>query len=131
MGASPLPVEARRILVIDDSPLMLSAARFGLGEVAGWDVATASSGQSGIELAQSYHPDAILLDVMMPGLDGIDTLAALRGEFSTRGTPVVFLTASEDDRGRLVELGAEGVIGKPFQPAKLAGHLREVLGWSD
>jgi CheY-like chemotaxis protein len=120
---------SRRVLVVDDSPLMLAAVRLGLSGVAGWDVATADGGHDGIALAASYRPDAIVLDVVMPGLDGPGTLRGLRAQPGTRDTPVVFLTGGEDDRERLVALGAAGVIGKPFQPSKLAGQLCEVLGW--
>ncbi len=119
----------RRILVIDDSPLMLATARVSLGDLPGWDVATASSGQAGVELAESYHPDAILLDVVMTGMDGPETLSALRRQTGTSGTPVVFLTADDDRRSQLITLGAVAVIGKPFQPATLARQLSEALGW--
>jgi CheY-like chemotaxis protein len=130
MDLSRPPAAARRVLVVDDSALMRSAALFGLGRVAGWDVATAPSGREGVELASSYQPDAILLDVVMPDLDGPDTLRALRRQPSTQDTPVVFLTADHDDPERLIELGAVGVIAKPFPPAGLGEQLSEVLGWS-
>ena len=120
----------RRVLVVDDSPLMLSAALLGLRRAPDWDVATASSGRDGVELAASYRPDTILLDVVMPELDGPGTLRALREQTSTHDTPVVFLTADHADRDRLIELGAAGVIAKPFQPARLAQQMSEVLGWS-
>lgn len=120
---------ARRVLVVDDSPLMLSAVRLGLASVAGWDVATAPCGRDGVELADRYRPDAILLDVVMPDLDGPGTLQALRAQASTHTTPVVFLTADGDHRDGLLALGAAGVIAKPFQPAELPGQLTEVLGW--
>jgi CheY-like chemotaxis protein len=119
---------SRRVLVVDDSPVMLMAAQLGLGQVPGWDVATSSSGRDAVELADGYQPDAILLDVMMPGQDGVETLRELRAQASTHDTPVVFLTAL-DDGARLVELGAAGVIAKPFEPGKLASQLSEVLGW--
>ena len=121
---------ARRVLVVDDSPLMLSAALLGLRRVPDWDVATAPSGRAGVEIAASYRPDAILLDVVMPELDGPGTLRALRDQALTHDTPVVFLTADHSDPGRLIDLGAAGVIAKPFQPAGLADQLSEVLGWS-
>jgi CheY-like chemotaxis protein len=66
----------------------------------------------------------------MPELDGPGTLRALREQASTHETPVVFLTADRGDLGGLVEMGAAGVIPKPFQPGGLAGQLSEVLGWS-
>jgi CheY-like chemotaxis protein len=121
---------APRVLVVDDSPLMLAAAVLGLHGMHGWDVATAPTGRDGVELAADYHPDAILLDVVMPELDGPGTLRALREQASTRETPVVFLTADRGDLGALGEMGAAGVIAKPFQPDGLAGQVSEVLGWS-
>ena len=119
---------SRRVLVVDDSPLMLMAAQLGLGDVPGWDVATSLSGRDAVELAAGYQPDAILLDVVMPGQDGVETLQALRAQESTHDTPVVFLTGL-DDGVRLRALGAAGVIAKPFEPGKLASQLSEVLGW--
>jgi CheY-like chemotaxis protein len=120
----------RRVLVVDDSLLMRSAATLGLGRVAGWQVATAASGRDGVELAASYRPDAILLDVVMPELDGPATLRALREQAATHDTPVVFLTADAGEPGDLVALGAAGVIAKPFKPDDLAEQLSELLGWT-
>jgi len=129
IAAPPLRKSSRRVLVVDDSPVMLMAARLGLGQMPGWDVATSHSGRDAVQVAAGYQPDAILLDVMMPGQDGVETLRALRAQASTHDMPVVFLTAL-DDGARLVELGAAGVIAKPFEPGKLAGQLSEVLGWA-
>ena len=128
--ASGFSQAARRLLVVDDSPLMLSAALLGLRRVPDWDVATAPSGRAGVEIAATYRPDAILLDVVMPELDGPGTLRALREQPSTHDTPVVFLTADHGDPDHLIDLGAAGVIAKPFQPAGLAEQVSEVLGWS-
>jgi CheY-like chemotaxis protein len=121
---------ARRVLVVDDSPLMLAAVRLGLGRGSGWDVVTAASGREGVAVAARCRPDAILLDVVMPDLDGPGTLQALRAQPSTCRTPAVFLTADAEDPGRFMKLGAAGVIAKPFQPSALAGQLREILGWT-
>jgi CheY-like chemotaxis protein len=119
------------VLVIDDSPLMLQAARIGLDRLTGWRVSTAASGHEGVTLAASGQPDAILLDVVMPELDGPATLRALDDRDETRTIPVVFLTASDDaDHARLIELGAVGLIAKPFDPGRLGDQLSEVLGWS-
>jgi CheY-like chemotaxis protein len=126
----PTASAPRRVLIVDDSLLMRSAATLGLGRVAGWQVASAASGADGIELAASYHPDAILLDVVMPELDGPATLRALREQASTHDMPVVFLTADAGEPGDLVALGAAGVIAKPFNPEDLADQLSELLGWT-
>jgi DNA-binding response OmpR family regulator len=128
LAAVPHRDTARRVLVVDDSPVMLLAVQLGLGRVPGWDVATTPSGRDAVLFAADYKPDAILLDVMMPAQDGKETLLALRAQESTRDTPVVFLTGLRDHR-ELTALGAAGVIAKPFQLAELAGELREVLGW--
>jgi CheY-like chemotaxis protein len=121
----------RHVLVIDDSRLMVEAARIGLDRLSGWRVTTATSGHEGVALAAATGPDAILLDVEMPGLDGPGTLRALGEQEATRRIPVVFLTAAADsDRERLTALGAAGLIAKPFEPARLAGQVSEVLGWS-
>jgi CheY-like chemotaxis protein len=119
----------RRVLVVDDSPLMLLAARLGLDRPDRWDVSTAASGQAALALAAESRPDAILLDVTMPDLDGPATLRALREQVSTQDIPVVFLTAASADRALLLSLGAAGVIAKPFDPAALGDQLGEVLGW--
>lgn len=124
------PGRPRRVLVVDDSLLMRSAATLGLGRVAGWQVATAASGHDGVELAASYRPDAILLDVVMPELDGPATLRALREQTATHDMPVVFLTADAGEPGDLLALGAAGVIAKPFKPEDLAEQLSELLGWT-
>jgi CheY-like chemotaxis protein len=129
-GGRLTPGGPRRVLVVDDSLLMRSAATLGLGRVAGWQVASASGGRDAVELAASYHPDAILLDVVMPDLDGPATLRALREQAATHDVPVVFLTADAGEPGDLVALGAVGVIAKPFKPEDLAGQLSELLGWT-
>ncbi|MEA2384591.1 MAG: hypothetical protein QOH72_4562 [Solirubrobacteraceae bacterium] len=116
--------------MVDDSPLMLLAVSLGLDRPDRWAVTTAGSGRDAIALAATQHPDAILLDVMMPDLDGPATLRALRTDTATSSIPVVFLTADGvDDRVRLLGLGAAGVIAKPFDLALLGDQLDEVLGW--
>jgi CheY-like chemotaxis protein len=129
-GGHLVPGGPRRVLVVDDSLLMRSAAALGLGRVAGWEVATASCGRDGVELAARYRPDAILLDVVMPELDGRATLRALREQAATHDMPVVFLTADAGEPSELLALGAAGVIAKPFKPEDLAAQLSDLLGWT-
>jgi CheY-like chemotaxis protein len=121
-----------KVLIIDDEGDIRRIARLGLSRVGKMDVVDAESGTEGVRKAQEERPDAILLDVMMPGLDGPSTLAALRANPATASIPVVFLTAkamtSEVDRLR--DLGARGVLTKPFDPMTLARDLRAVLGVS-
>jgi CheY-like chemotaxis protein len=94
------------------------------------EVIEAASGREGLQRAADEAPDAILLDVMMPGMDGPTTLSALRATPATAAIPVVFLTAKAmpSEIERLRGLGAEGVLTKPFDPLTLAGQLRSTLG---
>lgn len=128
----------KHILLVDDDELILEIAEASLARVGGWEVTTACSGEEAVVKASAQHPDAILLDVMMPGLDGPSTLTRLRADPATASIPVVFLTAkvrhSEQlqwaDVGGSGGLGAAGVLVKPFDPMVLANQVAEVLGWS-
>lgn len=122
----------RRLLMIEDEDDIREVASTALEVIGGFTVATASSGPEGIDAAAATHPDAILLDVMMPGIDGPETLRRLREREETRGIPVVFLTASVQsaDIEALRGLDCAGVIAKPFDPVTLADQVRQVLGWS-
>lgn len=124
--------DSRRILVIDDSAVIRQIVRVVLAGTAGWQVSASDSGAAGIELAARERPDAILLDVEMPDLDGPATLALLRAGAITREIPVLFLTghSADEDRRRLEALGAAGVIPKPFEPAGLGAEIRRQLGWT-
>ncbi len=118
-----------RILIIDDEADIRRIAHLALGRVGAMDVLEAPNGMDGIKTAQDAHPDAILLDVMMPGLDGPSTLAALRSNPQTADIPVIFLTAKAllSELERLRDLGAAGVLTKPFDPMSLAGQVRATL----
>lgn len=119
-----------KVLLIDDEPDIRRVARLGLSRVGGMEVIEASTGAEGLVKAREERPDAVLLDVMMPGLDGPSTLARLREDPATAGVPVVFLTAKAigAEVDRLRALGAAGVLTKPFDPMTLARDLRAVLG---
>ena len=121
----------RRVLVIDDDDAIREVACVSLSAVAGYQVEEAGSGAEGLEAARAAPPDAVLLDVMMPGMDGPTTLERLRADEATRDVPVVFLTAKvlRSEVERLQGLGARGVIAKPFDPVALAGQLAGILGW--
>lgn len=121
----------KRILLIEDEADIREVAALSLETVAGWEVIAAENGQAGIAMAEQHNPDAILLDVMMPGLTGPDTLLALRSSTVTRSVPVIFMTAKVQtaDRKQLSELGASGIISKPFDPLTLSDQIRQVLGW--
>jgi two-component system alkaline phosphatase synthesis response regulator PhoP len=120
------------ILIIDDEEDIRAVAALSLQTVAGWEVAMASSGAQGVARAESLQPDAILLDVMMPGMDGRATFAALRQNPRTAAIPVVLLTAKAQasERQQLSELGVAGVLVKPFDPLTLPDEIAALLGWS-
>ena len=119
------------VLLIDDEPDIREVVELSLGSVAGWEVLTASSGADGVALASAQRPDVILLDVMMPGLDGPATLDVLRGRDETRAIPVLFMTAKAQagELTRYASLGVAGVIPKPFDPMTLSDRVAAALGW--
>ncbi len=121
----------KRILVIDDDEDIQDVAQVALEVVGGWEVITASSGIEGLSLAATEHPDAILLDVMMPDLDGIATLKQLKTNPATQTIPVILLTAKvqSSDRDRFAELDIIAIIPKPFKTMLLANQVAEILGW--
>jgi CheY-like chemotaxis protein len=122
---------SRRVLVVDDDDAIREVTRTSLELVAGWRVDTASSGHEALRLSSADPPDAILLDVMMPAMDGPTTFARLRDDPRTRGVPVVLLTAKVQpvERRRWEQLGVTGILTKPFDPLALPGALADLLGW--
>jgi CheY-like chemotaxis protein len=124
-------VSALRVLYVDDEPDIREIAAIALGLDPGLDVRLAGGGEQALTAigAEDWRPDVVLLDVMMPGMDGPAVLAALREGPRTASIPVVFITArtQSQDRARLLQLGAVGVIGKPFDPMTLAKELRSIL----
>ena len=121
----------RRVLLIDDDELIREVTELSLGRVGGWAVITARSGEEGLSKAVIEQPDAILLDVMMPGLDGPGTLERLKADPATAAIPVIFLTAKVRRAGPRpwADLGVAGVLVKPFDPLRLASQVAAVLGW--
>jgi CheY-like chemotaxis protein len=122
---------SRRVLVIEDERDIRELVRLSLSRVGGYEVLVAGSGPDGVDLAEAERPDAILLDVMMPGLDGPATLERLRASSGTAEIPVLFLTAKVQaaDRERLLGLGVSGIIAKPFDPIALPAQVAGALGW--
>ncbi len=122
----------KRILIIDDEEAIRAVAKLGIKMEAGWEVLTASSGSQGITLAETEQPDAILLDVMMPGIDGIATFEQLQANVQTQSIPVILLTAKAQaaEQRKLQSIGVAGVITKPFNTLTLARQVAEMLGWS-
>jgi len=119
-------VEIQKILLVDDSPEIQQIGRLCLTQIGGWEVCVASSGEAALEIAIAEAPDLVLLDVMMPRLDGPATLRALRERGVT--APVIFLTAraAPQEQERLLESGAIGVISKPFRPKSLPDEIRRL-----
>ncbi len=122
---------ARRVLVVDDDDAIREVAAACLELVGGYAVTTAASGAEGFALAVADPPDAIVLDVMMPGMDGPTLFRMLQAEPRTAGIPVVLLTAKahEADREALGALGVAAVLTKPFDPMALSGQIAQTLGW--
>jgi CheY-like chemotaxis protein len=123
---------ARRVLVVDDEEAIREIAALSMQAVGGHEVATASSGSEAVRLALAAPPDVILLDVMMPGVDGPTTVLQLQRDERTRGIDVILLTAKVHarDTARLGQIaGVAGIIAKPFDPMTLPGQVAEILGW--
>jgi CheY-like chemotaxis protein len=119
-----------RILVVDDEPDIRDIATLSLQSVGGWDVHAVSSGREAIRVAQDERFDAILLDVMMPELDGPSTLALLRASGHVdEAVPVIFLTAKVQpaDKRAMEEAGAAGIVGKPFDPMRLSDEVARIV----
>jgi len=120
-----------RVLVVDDDEAIREVAQTSLELVAGWQVDLAASGVEALRIAAANPPDAILLDVMMPSMDGPTTVARLHDDSRTREIPIVLLTAKVQpaERRRWEQLGVAGVLGKPFDPLSLPVDVAHVLGW--
>jgi CheY-like chemotaxis protein len=123
---------AKQILVIDDEDDIRKLIQTCLEIMGGWQVLTATSGSEGLLLAQDAQPDAILLDVMMPDMDGPTTFQQLQVNPATRHIPVILLTARgrAADQRLFSELPVTGVINKPFNPHKLADQVEAALSSS-
>lgn len=120
----------RKALLIDDEDDIREVAALSLETMSEFDVIAASDGIAGFEMARDEQPDVILLDLRMPGVDGITTLSHLRSDASTRGIPVIFMTANVQpaDRKRIADLAALGLIAKPFDPMTLSAEVLAMLG---
>lgn len=121
----------RRILIIDDEADIRVIAKASLQITRNWDVIVAASGEEGMILAHAKQPDAILLDVMMLGMNGLDTLQALKSNPVTQPIAVILLTATVKvaTQQQYAQLGAKAVIIKPFDPGRLAEQIETALEW--
>jgi CheY-like chemotaxis protein len=116
-------------LIVDDDGDIREVARLSLELIGGWAVSEADCGSEAIERARALSPDVILLDVMMPGIDGVATLRVLSHDPRTSHIPVIFLTAKAQngELRRLETAGACGLIAKPFDPMRLAQEIEVIL----
>ena len=116
---------AGTILVIDDEKDLIELVRYNL-EKEGFDVIGAPDGKAGLEVARAHRPDLILLDLMMPGMDGLEVCRRLREDARTAGIPVILLTAKATEADRVVglEMGADDYVTKPFSPRELVARVK-------
>lgn len=116
------------ILLIDDEKDLIELVRYNL-ERDGFDVIAAADGQSGLEIVRKHRPDLVVLDLMMPGLDGLAVCRQLRADPRSGGIPVIMLTARATEADRIVglELGADDYITKPFSPREVVARVKAVL----
>jgi CheY-like chemotaxis protein len=124
---------SKRILVIDDDDGVREIIQFSLEAAAGWDVSTADSGSKGLAKAEAEQPNAILLDVMMPDMDGAETFRQLKTNGAIQHIPTIFLTAKSksSDLQQFIDLGVAGVITKPIKAQDLVEQIRTLLRWQD
>ena len=124
-------MQRKKILVVDDEEHIREVASVSLELTRGWQISTAGSGAEALRLAPEIQPDAILLDVMMPEMDGPTTLHRLQSDPATKDIPVIFLTAKVQaaDRRRFTDLGVRSMIAKPFDPLRLATEVATALQW--
>jgi CheY-like chemotaxis protein len=124
----------RRVLIVDDEDAIREIASISMTAVGGYDVVTASTGLEALDKVMTEKPDAVLLDVMMPELDGPSTVVRMQAQPKTSDVPVILLTAKvqPSERARFSALpGVAGVISKPFDPMQLPRQVAALLGWTE
>jgi two-component system alkaline phosphatase synthesis response regulator PhoP len=121
-----------KIMVVDDEIYIVHILDFSLG-MEGYEVITALDGEQALDKARSDHPDLIVLDIMMPKLDGYETCKALKADPATKDIPVILLSAKgrNADQKLGFEVGADDYITKPFSPRKLVERINAILGQAD
>ena len=119
------------ILIIDDEDDIRDVAQVALETVGGWRVSTASNGSDGLAQLQLQMPDAVLLDVMLPDVDGIEVFKQIQQNPQTQHLPVLLMTAKTQttDQQRFLKLGVTGIITKPFKAMLLAEQITKILDW--
>ena len=123
----------KHILIIDDDDDIRDVAQVALETISGWRVSVAQSGPDGLAQMVTDPPDAILLDVMMPDMDGIEVFNRIQSNPQTQALPVILMTAKTQatDRSRFLAMGVKGIITKPFKAMLLADQIVELLDWQD
>jgi CheY-like chemotaxis protein len=120
------------VLVVDDDDSIRELTQLALESIWGWDILTASGGIEALEVCRAHHPDAVLLDMMMPDMDGLTTFEHLQADEATRDIPVILFTA----KGRVGErqpwhgYAIKGMIAKPYNPMTLGDEVSEMLEWT-
>lgn len=124
-------MKTKRVLIIDDDAGIGKIVQISLHIIARWEVLIASSGKEGIAIAIDKFPDAILLDVMMPEMDGITTFEYLQADPTLQSIPTILLTAKVQttEQWQFPELAVTGVITKPFKANDLVNQMRSFLNW--
>lgn len=122
-------IKIEQVLLIEDDPSIRKIAEISLSKVGNWRVTSAESGLQALEVVSHEKPDVILLDVMMPDMDGLTTLKHLRERDSLAGTPIIFMTAKidKDEADSYHNIGVAGVISKPFDPITLPSEIMRIL----
>jgi CheY-like chemotaxis protein len=122
----------KRVLIVDDDLGIRRIVQISLKAVAGWEVLSAESGSQGVEIAEIEVPDAILLDVMMPGMDGMETFIKMQANPNTRPIPIILLTAKAQvsEQKQFNNIAIAGVISKPFKAPELVEQIRSILNWN-
>lgn len=119
---------ATTILIVDDEPSICALLAFNLDK-AGYHTLEADNGHTAVELVRTAKPDLIILDVMLPGIDGMEVCRILKGQQHTAGIPIIMLTAKNDEVDKIIglELGADDYMTKPFSPRELVARVKAVL----
>jgi DNA-binding response OmpR family regulator len=125
-------VTTKRVLIVDDDIGIRRIVQLTLQTIANWDVLLASSGSEGVAIAETELPDAILLDVMMPGMDGMETFVKIQANPITKTIPIILLTAKTkvNEQQHFNNIAIAGVITKPFNAPQLVDQIRSILNWN-
>ncbi len=122
---------SKTILLIDDEEYICEVVQSCVEVFSNWQITTASSGQEGLAESAIAKPDAIVLDMLMPSMDGFAVIKQLQADPNLADIPVVLLTARVDltEPQKIAQLGVQGAIAKPFHPTKIVDQITKILGW--